>query len=89
MLFKTFSSFKLYVFFFFFFFFYFFLNIIHYFYFRLQLFSDESSFDQWEDDLAAVLTPCSKKDNSFDSGFKSQSDVKVGGYIWVPLAFMG
>ena len=51
-------------------------------YFRLRLFSDaEDSQDQW-DDLAAVITPCSKIDNSFDSGFKSQSDFSVSTKFW-------
>ena len=49
--------------------------------FRLRLFSDsEDSQDQW-DDLAAVITPCSKNDNSFDSGFKSQSDLSVSSLL--------
>ena len=33
---------------------------------------------QWEDnEITAVITPYSKADNSFDSGFKSQSDISV------------
>ena len=33
---------------------------------------------QWQDDeITAVITPYSKVDNSFDSGFKSQPDISV------------
>ena len=34
--------------------------------------------EQWEDDeITAVITPYSKVDNIFDSGFKSQPDISV------------
>ena len=48
---------------------------------RMRLFADDSGSpvpQQWEDDeITAVITPYSKVDNSFDSGFKSQSDISV------------
>ena len=44
-------------------------------YFRMQLFADDSPLTKWDEDLAAVITPCGKGDNFFDSGFKS--DVSV------------
>ena len=47
----------------------------------MRLFADDSGSpvpQQWEDDeITAVITPYSKVDNSFDSGFKSQSDISV------------
>ena len=47
----------------------------------MRLFADDSGSpvpQQWEDDeITAVITPYSKIDNSFDSGFKSQSDISV------------
>ena len=41
----------------------------------MQLFADDSPLTKWDEDLAAVITPCGKGDNFFDSGFKS--DVSV------------
>ena len=47
----------------------------------MRLFADDSGSpvpQQWEDDeITAIITPYSKVDNSFDSGFKSQSDISV------------
>ena len=47
----------------------------------MRLFADDIGSpvpQQWEDDeITAVITPYSKVDNSFDSGFKSQSDISV------------
>ena len=44
-------------------------------YFRMQLFADDSPLTKWEEDLTAVITPSSKGDNFFDSGFKSDLSV--------------
>ena len=44
-------------------------------YFRMQLFAEDSPLSKWDEDLTAVITPCGKGDNFFDSGFKSDLSV--------------
>ena len=55
----------------------------------MRLFADDSGSpvpQQWEDDeITAVITPYSKVDNSFDSGFKSQSDISVSAILLLCL----
>ena len=59
------------------------ISLLYSFYsiYRMRLFADDSGSpvpQQWVDDeITAVITPYSKVDNSFDSGFKSQSDISV------------
>ena len=55
-------------------------------YFRMQLFADDSPLTKWEEDLTAVITPSSKGDNFFDSGFKSDLSVSNWSYV-LPLIF--
>ena len=47
----------------------------------MQLFAEDSPLSKWDEDLTAVITPCGKGDNFFDSGFKSDLSVSDWSYV--------